>query len=112
MGKVRYNIEIKEIIDGLLLDHLDVSQGKMFGYPAYYTNKKLFACVYEDALGIKVPFEFAKKLLEHENIVPFVPMGRRPMKEWIELHHLKPTDYVNDLDILKKSIEYVKTISK
>jgi hypothetical protein len=35
--------------------------GTMFGYPAYYVNKKLFACLYEEGIGIKVPAKAEKK---------------------------------------------------
>ena len=54
MAKARYNQKIKESLDLFLLGLPGIVPGKMFGYPAYYVGKKLFACVYEDGVGIKV----------------------------------------------------------
>jgi hypothetical protein len=55
MAKAKYNQRIKKILDSFLLEFPGVTSGKMFGYPAYYAGKKLFACVYENGVGIKVP---------------------------------------------------------
>ncbi|MGZ7109162.1 MAG: hypothetical protein ACXVHW_09355, partial [Methanobacterium sp.] len=70
--------------------------GKMFGYPAYYVNKKLFACLYEDGVGIKVPEDNANELNGSEGITPFQPLGRRKMREWIQINREKSEDYLKD----------------
>ena len=50
-----FNPKHKEVLDSVLLQMPGVVAGTMFGYPAYYINKKLFACLYEEGVGIKVP---------------------------------------------------------
>ena len=55
MAKAEYNQKIKESLDSFLLVFTGVAAGKMFGYPAYYFGNRLFACVYEDGVGVKVP---------------------------------------------------------
>jgi TfoX/Sxy family transcriptional regulator of competence genes len=35
----------------------------MFGYPSYYVGGKLFACIYENGLGLKVPESMAEELV-------------------------------------------------
>jgi hypothetical protein len=43
LGKIKFNIEHKKVLDEFLLKTPGVVSGKMFGYPAYYIQKKLFA---------------------------------------------------------------------
>jgi len=110
MSKAIFNVDIKRALDSLLLKIPIVVPGQMFGYPAYYVNKKLFACVYEDGVGIKVPYEKARELIGKEGIVPFIPMGRREMKEWIQIIRERPEDYVKDREIFEASIEFVAAL--
>ena len=84
----------------------------MFGYPAYYINMKLFACLYDEGVGIKVPAKVAESLVGKKDIIRFVPKGRKPMKEWIQINHEHSEDYQNDEEILKISVEYVAMSSK
>ena len=112
MNKAKYNQEIKEILDSFLLEYPEVTSGKMFGYPAYYVRKKLFACVYEDGIGIKVPEDLAKELIGTQGIINFQPMGRAKMREWIQINRLHPNDFVNDKEIFKASIDYVSQITR
>ncbi len=63
MGKANFNVEHKKILDSFLLETPGVVSGKMFGYPAYYINNKLFACVYENGVGIKIPGNKANELI-------------------------------------------------
>ena len=81
-----------------------VVPGKMFGYPAYYGNKKLFPCVYEQGVGVKVPFEAADELIGKEGVIPFFPMGRKRPRGLIQVNHEQPEDYLKDQDIFKMSI--------
>lgn len=40
----------------VLVAHLpDVREGKMYGVPAFFVGSKLFACLYGDVVGLKVP---------------------------------------------------------
>jgi len=110
MSKTKYNQRIKETLDSLLLDYPGVISGKIFGYPAYYVRKKLFACVYEDGIGIKVPEDLAKELIGTQGIINFQPMGRAKMREWIQINRQHPNDYLKDKEIFKASIDYVSKV--
>jgi TfoX/Sxy family transcriptional regulator of competence genes len=107
MGKARYSQGIKEILDLFLLEFPEVTAGKMFGYPAYYVRKKLFACIYENGVGIKVPEDLAEELIKIDGIINFQPMGRAKMKQWIQINRQKPDDYLKDKEIFKASLDYV-----
>jgi hypothetical protein len=107
-----YNPKHKEVLDSVLLQMPGVVAGMMFGYPAYYINKKLFACLYEEGVGIKVPAKVAESLVGKKGIIRFLPKGRRPMKEWIQINHERSEDYLKDEEILKISVDYVGLSSK
>lgn len=89
-----------------------VVPGKMFGYPAYYVGKKLFACLYEEGIGIKVPEDLANSLIGKDGIISFKPMGKTKMREWIQINREKSSDYLDDEDIFKKSIRFVSSLSE
>jgi TfoX/Sxy family transcriptional regulator of competence genes len=107
MTKAKYNQDIKEKLDLFLLELPGVTAGKMFGYPAYYVGKKLFACVYEDGVGLKVPQGLAEELVKTEGITYFQPMGRAKMKQWIQINRQELDDYLKDKDIFNASIDFV-----
>jgi hypothetical protein len=111
MGKLTFNPEHRAILDALLLRIPGVVAGNMFGYPAYYVNAKLFACVYGEGVGVKVPEEVATKPLSRRHIVPFQPLGRPRMREWIQINRKISADYRKDLDILQASIAFVGRFS-
>ena len=100
----------KVILDSLLLNMPGVEEGKMFGYAAYYVNGKLFACIYGEGVGVKVPEAVASKLLLKKHIVPFQPLGKPKMPEWIQINRAKSADYRKDINIFRSSVEFVSQI--
>jgi TfoX/Sxy family transcriptional regulator of competence genes len=111
MVKPVFSMKHKEILDPMLLSIPGVVAGKMFGYPAYYVNGKMFACLYENGVGMKVPEKLANDLIRKEGITPFVPLGRRRMKEWIQIDRLNSEDYLKDEFIFLSSVEYVSSLA-
>lgn len=51
MAKAKFNQEIKDTLDLLLLEIPGVNAGKMFGYPAYYVGNN-FSMTMQSQLGI------------------------------------------------------------
>ena len=107
MTKMQYRDDHKVILDSLLLKMKGVVPGKMFGYPAYYVDGRLFACLYENGVGVKVPAADADRLVGRKGIVRFQPLGRAMMKEWIQINREEPEHYLKDRHIFEKSIEFV-----
>jgi hypothetical protein len=104
----KYNEGHKAVLDDMLLKHPGVRAGHMFGYPAYYAGEKLSICLYENGVGVKVPEATAKQLLESDmNVVPFQPLGRRKMREWIQVNLSNSEDYRGYLALFEESIQYV-----
>jgi hypothetical protein len=56
-----------------------VVTGTMFGYPACYIKKKLFACIYEEGVVIKILENVTSSLVGQQGIVLFQSIGRKRM---------------------------------
>ena len=103
-----FNPDHKAVLDDLLLGHPLVRPGKMFGFPAFYAGKKLCICLYEQGVGIKLPEETVKELLETDiNIVPFQPFGKPKMREWVQINLRRSEDYRQYRSLFDESIRHV-----
>lgn len=103
-----FNPKHKAVLDDLLLGHPKVRAGKMFGYPAYYAGKKLCICLYEQGVGVKLPEQSATKLLETDgNVVPFQPLGKPKMREWIQINLKRSDDYKKYMSVFEEAIDFL-----
>ena len=107
-----YNPQHKAVLDSILLKVPGVKPGRMFGYPAYYVNGKLFACAYDEGVGIKIPEQLARELLDQKRAIPFQPLGKAKMREWVQINHKRSTDYTKDHEILIRSVQFVASLAK
>ena len=112
MPKPNFNPDHQHALDALLLHLPGVTPGKMFGYPAYYVHKKLFACIYGEGIGIKVPQTLADELLAQGRAIHFQPMGRPRMREWVQINRAVSDDYEQDLEVLKAAVRHVGALAK
>ena len=104
----RFNPEHKVVLDELLLNIPNLRAGKMFGFPAYFVGKKLCICLYEQGVGVKLPEQSVKELLQTDrNVVPFQPMGKPKMREWIQINLNRPEDYREYMPVFAEAIGYV-----
>ena len=104
-----FNSEHKSVLDDLLLDYPLVRPGKMFGFPAYYAGKKLCICLYEQGVGVKLPEQTAAGLLAGDpNVIPFQPLGKPKMREWIQINLDRSEDFRNYTHVFTASISYVR----
>jgi len=109
----KFNPNHKTVLDDLLLGHPLVRPGKMFGYPAYYAGKKLCICLYEQGVGLKLPEKTATRLLETDkNIVPFQPLGKPKMREWVQINLDSSEDYRRYREIFDESIRHVLALAE
>ena len=100
-----------ERLDAQLLRAPDVHCGKMFGHPAYYVKGRLFACVYGDIVGLKLPEQMAADLVSRGEADPFQPYGKRRMREWIQLPH-RPDLLVKHRRTLQASLDFVNGLPR
>ncbi len=98
----------KAILDSFLLKIPGVSGGEMTGLPAYFVGKRMFACICNGGVGIRLSASEAANLqFSMGNVVPFQPKGRPSTREWIQINHDNSADYAKDLRIFQASIEFV-----
>lgn len=101
---------VKTRIDALLLKLPGVEGGDMTGMPAYFVKGKMFACIHGKGVAIRLPAASATELqFSSAHVTPFQPNNRPSSREWIQLNREDPADYDKDLDLIKTSIEFVKT---
>ncbi len=103
-----YDAGHKAVLDDMLLGDPRVRPGKMFGYPAYYAGRKLAICLYGQGVGVKLPEEAAATLLESDaQVTPFQPMGRRRMREWVQIDLERSEDYRTYGSVFDASVRHV-----
>jgi hypothetical protein len=99
----------KATIDSLLLTIPSVEAGDMSGLPAYFINRKMFACIHGSGVAIRLPAATATELqFSRDDIVPFQPNGRPSSREWVQINHDDSADYAKDLELFQSSIAFVK----
>lgn len=94
------------VLSEVLAGCAGIRAGHMFGFPAYYAGRRLFACVYGSGVGIKLPAARAAGLLDGGGGVPFRPYGRPPMRHWVELRRSRPEDYRKDRALLLEAAAF------
>ena len=99
----------KRVLDAMLLKLSGVEAGEMTGLLAYFVGKKMFACVCNGGVGVRLPAAEAANLqFSKDNVAPFQPKGRQSTREWIQINHQNSADYEQDLEIFQSSIAFVK----
>jgi len=99
----------KAQIDALLLKLPGVSTKKINGLDAYFVNDRMFACISGRGIGLRLPVAAATELqFSRDNVVPFQPGGMASSREWIQIDRADAADYEKDLELFRKSLEFVK----
>ena len=106
MGSRNYKLEQKVALDRLLLDHPDVSAGVVFGLPCYKVNGVVFATLYGEGVGIKLPEARVRELLEQPGCAPFRPFGRNRGKQFVQITHENPEDYQHDKLLFEEAMRH------
>ena len=99
----------KRVLDAMLLKFQGVEAGEMTGLLAYFVGKRMFACVCNGGVGVRLAAADAANLqFSRDNVVPFEPKGRKSTREWIQINHENSADYEKDLEIFQSSIAFVR----
>ncbi|MHB8666545.1 MAG: hypothetical protein ACYC7B_03390 [Burkholderiales bacterium] len=100
----------KRALDAILLKISGVEAGEMAGLLAYFVGKKMFACICNGGVGVRLSAAEAANLqFAKDNVVPFQPKGRPSSREWIQINHDDSADYESDLAIFQASIAFVRS---
>ena len=99
----------KRVLDTMLLKLSGVEAGEMTVLLAYFVGKRMFACVCNGGVGVRLSAgEAANLQFSRDNVVSFEPKGRKSTREWIQINHENSADYEKDLAIFQSSIAFVK----
>ena len=82
---------------------------KTFGCPSYYRGKKMFAFIYEDALGIKLPPERVAEVIakDPDTFAHFNP-GDGIMKNWLMITRPEAEEYERDEALIQEGLAAFK----
>ncbi|MBK8018370.1 MAG: hypothetical protein IPK20_17705 [Betaproteobacteria bacterium] len=84
-----------------------VRAGIMFGCPGVFHGRRMAACVYGEAIALRIPQEAAQGAIDGDRAVRFQPGGRPPMREWIALSC--PADALGSVeDLLAVAVRYAE----
>jgi hypothetical protein len=101
--------DLKAALDPLLLKIPGVQAADMAGMRAYFVAKKMFACICNGGVGIRLSTGAAAQLqFARSDVVPFEPKGRPSSREWIQINRIDPADYAKDLDVFQSSVDFVR----
>ena len=99
----------RAVLDSMLLPIRGGAGGEMAGLPAYFVNKRMFACIHGGGVGIRLPAATAANLqFSNQNVFPFQPKGMPSTRDCVQLNHENSDDYRKDMDIFTASIEFVR----
>jgi hypothetical protein len=102
----------KSKIDAILLNLPGVVGKKLNKLDAYFVNDRMFACISDGDVAIRLPAAMVTELqFSRADVAPFQPGGlsARATPEWIQIKRSDAVDYGKDLELFKTSLEYVKT---
>lgn len=99
----------KTLIDALLLKLPGTVGKKMNALDAYFVGDKMFACISGEGVGLRLPAKTADELqFSRANVSHFNPGGVSGTREWIQINHADPAEYVQDLELFQASHAFVK----
>jgi hypothetical protein len=94
---IPFRTDLQPFLADFIEHHRGLRTGRMFGLPAGYAGRRMFVCLIEDGLIVKLPEQVAREELRRGNAAAFT-RGGRPSKAWIkysprnvrEAHRLAP----------------------
>jgi hypothetical protein len=99
----------KASIDALLLKLPGVSARKINGLDAYFVSDRMFACISDLGVGLRLPVAAATELqFSRGDVVSFQPGGVASTREWVQINRADAAEYEKDLGLFQDSIAFVK----
>lgn len=100
---------LKTQIDALLLKLPGVSARKINGLDAYFVSDRMFACISDGGVAIRLPAAVATELhFSRDNVVPFQPRGLPSTREWIQIDRADAAEYEKDLALFQDAMAFAK----
>jgi hypothetical protein len=107
-----YREDILLVLQDMLGGRDNVRRGSMMGLPAFFTGTKMFACCYDDGVGVKLPAGRVAELRATDDQIDSFGPGGRVMKEWVYIRRGDADEYRADLDLLDEALAFVAGAAK
>ena len=99
----------KSLIDALLLKLPGVSARKINGLDAYFVSDRMFACISDRGVALRLPAAVATELhFSRDNVVPFQPRGLPSTREWIQIDRENAAEYEQDIKLFQDAVAFAK----
>ena len=80
---IAFRADLQPFLAEFIEHHRGLRIGRMFGLPAGYAGRKLFVCLIEDGLIVKLPQPIAKDEVRSGKGALFTRRGR-PSRSWVK----------------------------
>jgi len=80
---IAFRADLQPFLAEFIEHHRGLRIGRMFGLPAGYAGRRLFVCLMEDGLIVRLPEHLAKDEVRRGKAAPFSRRGR-PSKAWVK----------------------------
>jgi hypothetical protein len=102
----------KTQIDAVLLKLPGVVSKKLNKLDAYFVNDRMFACISENGVALRLPSAAVTELqFSRSDVGPFSAggLGAAATREWVQINRDNAADFEKDLELFRTSLEFVKT---
>jgi len=101
----------KSKIDAVLCRLPGVVAKKLNKMDAYFVNDRMFACISEGGVALRLPSATVTELqFSRSDVGPFSAggLGAAATREWLQINRADAADYDKDLELFRTSLEFVK----
>jgi hypothetical protein len=101
----------KTQIDAVLLKLPGVVAKKLNKMDAYFVNDRMFACISENGVALRLPSAAVTELqFSRSDVGPFSAggLGAAATREWVQINRDNAADFEKDLELFRTSLEFVK----
>jgi hypothetical protein len=102
----------KAQIDAILLKLPGVVSKKLNKLDAYFVSDRMFACISEQGVALRLPSTTVTDLqFSRSDVGPFSAggLGAAATREWLQINRENAADYEKDLELFRASLEFVKS---
>jgi hypothetical protein len=103
---IAFRADLQPFLAQFIEHHRGLRIGRMFGRPAGYAGRRMFVCLMDDGLIVKLPAHVAKEELRGGKAAPFTRTGR-PSRSWIKYTPRHARDAERLAPILEVAARYV-----
>ena len=108
--KQKYRDDVLAVVSALLAERPEATPRKMFGHSGFAVGGKMFACLYDDGVAVKLPEATTQAAIARPDVEAFRPYGKL-MREWVLIAHDDLAAYAGDVDLFEAAIAYVAGVA-